>query len=181
MEQWKWIIPLIIIGLNIVCGLFRGARSQSIRLGTFVLSVVAAFAISCGIQAWSGNFQLSDYIAFPAQWGESLESLVIFNQNDTISNVLHKILFMDHCSVLVALIAFIITNKLGVLLYHMLNGIGRTTDVVIAGQGKRRFRLASGLTNIILGAVIGAVQGVLVMCLVYSPLIEIAVKLCRVV
>lgn len=180
MEQWKWIIPLIIVGLNIVFGLFRGAKSQTIRLGTFTLAIISAFAISCGIQAWSGNFQLSNYISFPAQWGESISSLVIFNQNDTISNMLRTVLFMDHCSVLVALIAFIITNKLSVLLYHLLNGIGRTSDVVVASQGRKRFRVASGVTNIILGAVIGAVQGILVMCLVYSPLIEVALKLCTV-
>ena len=180
MATWNWIIPLVIIGINVVFGLFRGIKSQSIRVGTLVLAIVASVAVSFGLQAASGNFKLSNYIAFPEQWADTLSGLVIFNSNNFMTNLLQKVFFMDYCSVLLALLIFIIANKLSILLYHFLNGIGHKTELIQAAQ-KKKFKLTGGLTNHILGAVLGAVQGIVVVCLVYAPIVEIAIKMCTAV
>ena len=181
MSAWNWIIPVIIIGLNVVFGLFRGVKSQGIRLGTIAIAIVASVAVSFGLQSAVGGFKLSTYIAFPEQWSTTLEGLVIFNSNNFMTNLLQTVFFMNYCSVLVALLVFIVANKLSIWLYHLLNGINHKTELVQASQNNKKFKLTGGLTNHILGAILGAVQGVLIVALVYAPIIEIAIKLCTAV
>lgn len=79
----------------------------------------------------------------------------------------------DYCSIIVAIIIFLVVNKLGLLLYHIVAGIGRTSERVQIADGKKKLKITHGVGSTIVGTLIGALQGVLVGIIIFGPICEL--------
>lgn len=174
--SWNIILVLVCVGLGAIFGLFRGAKNASLRLLTVTLSIAISIGLAVALQYLAKDFQF--LAMFDTENGavvsgaSVIKSLIPFADN--IVPVLNKMFFASHCSLIVAFIFFLLLNKLGKLFYHMLAGIGHTTDKLMIQQKQKKITFTGGVVSTIFGTVIGAIQGLLVAAFIFAPMAEIA-------
>lgn len=178
--SWNIIIVLVLVGINTVFGLFRGAKNQGLRLLTMVIALAVSMGISVGLQAATG-FQLMETVNSIIR-PEALEGVITFLKGlvpfgDTVSPILTTMFLGQYSSVLLTGIIFLLVNKLSIFLYHVLSSIGHKTDKIAIQNRKKKLTFTGGLFSTIFGAIIGAVTGLLIACLVFAPISEIVIAL----
>lgn len=174
--SWNIIILLVIIGINLVYGLFRGVKKASIRLATVTVSLAVSIGLAVLLQHWTKGFEFlnlfnteSEQVKQIVQW---INGLIPLNASGFLTNLLSKILFMDSCSIVVALLIFVIVNKLSYILYQVLAGLHGTAEK-IKDKKAGRFRITNSGLSTFFGAVIGVLQGIVFAIVVYAPMCEI--------
>lgn len=175
---WNIIVICVVVGINAVFGLFRGWKNALERFVIMAVALYISIGLSCLLQVWSG-FEL---IAWVENTGiinpEAIDQVIgglttIVPLGSTLAPIINTMLLGDYCSIIVAIIIFLVVNKLGLLLYHIVAGIGRTSERVQIADGKKKLKITHGVGSTIVGTLIGALQGVLVSIIIFSPICEL--------
>ena len=175
---WNIILILVLVGINAVFGLFRGFKCSIERLIILIISLYISIGLACLLQMWT-HFELIKWVE---QTGiinpEAIDKVIagltkVVPLGATLAPILNTMLLGGHCSLIVALIIFLLVNKLGLLLYHIVAGIGRTTEKVQVANGEKKLKITHGVWSTVFGTVVGAVQGLLIAALFFSPICEL--------
>lgn len=173
--SWNIITIIVLVAIGAIFGLFRGVKQQSIKLLTMILALAASIGISVGIAAIAGNFQLLSWIdtskIVESGFIATLQNIIPFS--DTISPILNTMFFGSYSSVLVTVIIYLLVHKLFKFLYHILSNIGHRTDKLAIQSGKKKLTLHGGVASTIFGLILGAVEGLLIACILFAPICEI--------
>lgn len=176
---WNIWILIGLLAINLFYGLLKGFKNSIIRLVIMILTFAGSIGLAILIQQWAGGFELlslfnsaNPQVQVIISW---MSQLIPFG--NTISPFLNTYLYMTGYSMLVALLIFLILNKITKIIYDLLAGLVRAhktvKDVLPTTKEKPKEKIKKKVLSIIFGGLVGLIQGVIVCIMFYAPICEI--------
>lgn len=172
--QWFIGILIGIIILSTLFGILRGTKEQFFKTLSTLVSIGVAVVIAVLLQVWANGFQLLENLGsifHPDILVSIKDSISFLLPNNQIVEFLGKILFLNSYSALLVLVIYLIVKKLVGILFALVFKLGKVEKLIRKGRDKQK------ASSYIFGGILGLINGILILTVIYSPVIELLAAL----